>query len=154
MHRYQGSGLCARVVVSEALVPGGKTRAGLGVIEPVERIEIPDKGMVVARVLVRVSGDALPIWVFNPGKRKCVVKKGTMAGLLTLVGEGDVEEVIPEPSTSDDRVEVPNHLADLFARNQDGVDPRYCNNIARVQDMGIKRRKRMEPRDFVWTTVA
>ena len=141
----QGSGLCARVVVSETtivpaghevLVPGyvtgGKTSAGLGVIEPVERSEIADKGMVVAQVLVRASGDALPIRVFNPGKRECVVKKGTLAGLLTPVSEGDVEEVLPETPTSDDRVEVPEHLADLFARSQDGVDPIYRNNIARL----------------------
>ncbi len=55
---------------------------GLGIMEPAERGDIADKGMVIARSLVTATDKVLPIRVFNDGRRKCVLRRGTMTGFL------------------------------------------------------------------------
>ena len=141
----EGNATCARVIVSEttrvpagheALVPGCVTGAksydGLAVIEPAEKSEIADKGMVVARVLVRANEETLPIRVFNPGKMQCVVKKGTMAGSLTPVSEADVDHVTLLSQGAEVPRQVPDHLTDLLRRSTEGVDHRHHNRIGQL----------------------
>ena len=91
-----GTPFCARIVIGQtARVPPGheailqgrvqsrKKVNGIGVIEPADRNEIADKGMLVARTVVTAEQGVLPIRVFNPGRRECVVRRGTI-WLVTL----------------------------------------------------------------------
>ena len=108
----RGSNLCARVIAGEttrlpagheALVPavvrGEHLGSKFGLIEPSDRGEVAQKGMVVARVLVNSEEEVLPVRVFNPGKRECVVKEGTMVGFLTPVEAGGVDSSALSPPT-------------------------------------------------------
>ena len=139
----KGEQFCARVVVEkttivppghEAIVPGqltGKVKVtGLCIMEHGQRGEIADKGMVMARSLVTAGDEVLPIRVFNPGRRQCVLRKGTMAGFLTSVAEDEVEETRSALPEVEDGHGVPEHLADLFHRSKEGVDVRYHTRIA------------------------
>ncbi|XP_022097592.1 uncharacterized protein LOC110983035, partial [Acanthaster planci] len=123
----RGGGLCAQVVVGEttrvpaghealvpALVMGEQLSSKFGLIEPSDRSEVADKGMIVARVLVNSEEEVLPVRVFNPGKRECVVKEGTMVGFLTPVEGDDVDGTGgPSPTESGTAASVPEHLKEF-----------------------------------------
>ena len=90
------------------------------------------KGVVVARTLVKTGEDVLPLRIFNPGRRTCVVLRGAMAGTLTSIDEGDVED--PECSVLKlaQQVEVPEHLVDLYRRSKEGVPSEFHDKIAKL----------------------
>ena len=104
----------------------------MAVIEPIEKSEIADKGMVVARVLVKANEETLPVRVFNPGNWECEVKRGTMTGSLTPVSEADVYHELLQPPSAETEKQVPGQLTDLFKRSKNGVDYRYHSRIAQL----------------------
>ena len=140
----QGTSFCARVVVGETTrVPAGHEalisghvksntdRTGFGLIEPAHN-ELTRKGILVARVLVGADDTTLPIRVYNPGHKECVVKRGTLAGYITHVTAGDIEEKQTDSRVTGNMEEVPEHLKDLYERAKQGVEETHHNDIAKL----------------------
>ncbi|XP_033634189.1 uncharacterized protein LOC117295600 [Asterias rubens] len=138
----QGANVCARVTVEvtvevppghEALVSGRVSRkfTGLGVMEPAETTELASRGLIVAWLLVKPEEEMLPIRVFNPGRRTCVVKGGSGAGILTPVEGRDVQE--PDVVRAREEIgQLPAHLEDLYSKSTAGVAQEYHGEIARL----------------------
>ncbi|XP_041480972.1 uncharacterized protein LOC121428436 [Lytechinus variegatus] len=141
----RGGAFCSRVVVGsnvsvppgqEVVLPGHATGVpigmGLGLIEPAEDGELLHKGIAVARVVVGTEKATLPVRVFNPGTKACMIRKGTLAGHLSLISEEDIEECESNTQPMDGTYEVPEHLKDLFQRSKEGTDKVYHGKIAKL----------------------
>ncbi|XP_030845229.1 uncharacterized protein LOC115925468 [Strongylocentrotus purpuratus] len=120
----------------EVIVPGYTTGlqdgTGLGLIEPAESSELLNKGIIVARVVVERTETTLPVRVFNPGKKACVIRRGTLAGHLTPISGEDIEEIPGQPLPTTDNHTVPDHLVDLFERSKRGIDKVFHDRIAKL----------------------
>nr|XP_054757353.1 uncharacterized protein LOC129263467 [Lytechinus pictus] len=141
----RGGAFCSRVVVGsnvsvppgqEVVLPGHATGVpigmGLALIEPAEDGELLHKGIAVARVVVGTGKATLPVRVFNPGTKACMIRKGTLAGHLSLISEEDIEECESNAQPMAGTYEVPEHLKDLFERSKEGTDKVYHGKIAKL----------------------
>ena len=87
----------------------------------------------MARVIVERTETTLPVRVFNPGKKECVIRRGTLAGHLTPISEiEDIEDCQGNTSPKDDVHVVPEHLLDLFQRSKEGIDSMFHDKIAKL----------------------
>ena len=141
----RGVSFSSRVVVGattrvppghEVVIPGHTTgmqeETGFALIEPAMSSELLHKGIIVARVVVERMGTTLPVRVFNPGKKACVIRRGTLAGHLTPISGADIEECHDNSSPTIDTQVVPEHLVDLFERSKEGIDQVFHGKIAKL----------------------
>ncbi len=150
-----GESFIGRVVVSrttvipsghEAVVPGVLSRgkvdmAGLAVVEPLEGGgELAQKGLVLARSLVDMESDVIPLRLFNPGQEKRVARAGTTVSVVSQVEaqaiSGDTEQ------TLEAKQGLPMYLHDLYSRGTANVEAKYHGEVrkclANLQDFFSK----------------
>lgn len=141
----RGGAFCSRVVVGktvsvppgqEVVLPGHATGAPIGtgftLIEPPVNGELLNKGIAVARMVVETTTATLPIRVFNPGTKACMIRKGTLAGHLSVISEKDIEECRGNALPAEGSYVVPEHLKDLFERSTEGIDEKFHEQIAKL----------------------
>ncbi|XP_033119257.1 uncharacterized protein LOC117118703 [Anneissia japonica] len=136
--RHDGSQF-SRVLIHETveLLPGhehvvtGRVRCtkrpkGECMVEPIDRDELADNGLVFARVLVSAEEEIIPLRVYNPGKVTRTLQAGTKVGVLTPV------EAVPESQACSGRVpgasKIPDHLRELYQESIKSV-PGYSKEI-------------------------
>ena len=138
-----GEPFVGRVVVTEtteiasgheALVPGSIVNTGeiplrSAIIEPVEGGgELAQRGLVLARSLVKPQGEVLPLRILNPSDDARVVRKGTTVGTVEAV---EVESVVPLSQVGAGEVNdnLPKHLYDLYERSKVNLSEDYHDEV-------------------------
>ena len=122
----------------EAIIQGTVMRdewtVGLGMLEPVPGGgELEQKGLILARSVVKAREGVLPLRVLNIGTKECTVHRGTMAGHLSLVEAEDIVEATDVTSGGGHTdVHVPEHLQDLWKSSVESAGPEYHYAIARM----------------------
>ena len=130
-----GESFVGRVVVTETtVIPPGheviaagtivsqyKGPSGPAIIEPVEYGgRLGEKGLILARTLVTIPSEVVPIRILNPNKEKRVVRAGTTAAMVTPI-EREVP-VVDERRSQSSSV-LPRHLVDLYGRSKENLNP-------------------------------
>ena len=145
-----GSSFCYRVVVEttitvpaghEVVVPGciktDDEEVAIGMIEPIENGgELTNRGLVLARTLVKTGQGTVGLRILNPGVDKREVRCGMTAGIFTKVDDLDIEYVkendLIEMQKGNCNVEVPTHLNDLLHRTVSNLSPQYHQEVVKL----------------------
>ena len=99
----------------------------IGMVEaPNDSRQLAQKGILLARTLVKTDSGAIPVRVYNPTGSQRVIKKGTELGYFTTVSKPDIQtsEILSEET------DLPEHLADLYERSIIDVSEQYHAPIA------------------------
>ena len=88
-----------------------------GYIEGANRSLILDKGLLVARTLVNLEDNVLPVRVWNPHSEDIFLKENTTAGLMKPVTTERREPGFTRSCTTEEDRTVPSHLIDLLERS-------------------------------------
>jgi hypothetical protein len=145
--------------MSEAIIPGKLKKCGeqrtWAVLEPVANSK---RNLLVARTLVDLSADDLPIRVMNLTNGYISLKKGTE--IATCEPVACVRNLEHQPSKEDDSAtihkdkggdrELPEHLVDLYRRSKtfigEGHKTQLIELLKEFQDMFSSGPRRQRPR--------
>ena len=108
-------------------------------IEPIENGgELTNRGLVLARTLVKTGQGTVGLRILNPGVDKREVRCGMTAGIFTKVDDLDIEYVkendLIEMQKGNCDVEVPTHLNDLLHRTVSNLSPQYQSRGGKTVD--------------------
>ncbi|XP_072039250.1 uncharacterized protein [Amphiura filiformis] len=121
-------------MIVSALVSGlNSEKETLGVVEPLGRSRLIERGILVARCVVKAQDRVVPVTVANVGNRPYVIKHGTTLAKIAEVEEGEVCETRTLTMNEFDGEEVgpkdggaiqgmPPYLEELARRSTDGLD--------------------------------
>ena len=144
--------VCRVVVAKTTVIPAGheitvagtivnqrKGSSGPAIVEPVEYGgRIGEKGLVLARTLVSIPSEVVPIRVLNPNREKRVLRAGTAAAMVTPI-EGEVP--VPNRGRPPYSSVLPGHLVDLYERSI-AAELEPCG-LCTVKDMSDTVRRRV-----------
>lgn len=119
---------------TEIILPGTletRIKGWTGIVEPNVSF-IQKSGLLVAKSLVNVNSDQIPIRVVNLSSKSCTVYKNTTAAYIEAVqyGQDEIVETVNTVYTEDLTGEVPNHLKDVYQR--------ACDNLSLQQQKQVK----------------
>ena len=94
---------------------------GPAIIKPIEcGGRLGERGLVMAKSLIDVPTEVVPVRVLNPNREKRDLRVGTLAATVAPVKV----EAPPTPSNGRTGAGVlPNHLSELFRRCKENLDP-------------------------------
>ena len=85
--------------------------------------DLAKKGLVLARSLIEMENEVVPLRMFNPGRETRVAQRGTTVGVASAVGIGYIDDCVGV--SSDPNLQLPIHLEDLYERGRSNVEARY-----------------------------
>ncbi|XP_067667689.1 uncharacterized protein [Haliotis asinina] len=108
---------CGEAFIPCAVKPrAGHATAGEGLIEPDLQLGLLNKGLMIARAIVDIKKQIVPIRVFNPHPDPVVMKGGFTTGIIRILDKSQAQTLNSEHSFESD-ARVPESLRDLWRRS-------------------------------------
>ena len=118
---------------SEMIIPclplGHLDQSKIGILEPASQF-IEKSGLLVAKSLISLQKEIIPLRVINLSKEACKLYRETIAGVVEPVEELKVERVNTMcPVEHDHTKETPDHLRQLLGRSCDNLNDNQSKTL-------------------------
>jgi len=118
---------------SEMIIPcllfGYLDQSKIGILEPTSQF-IEKSGLLVAKSLISLQKEIIPLRVINLNKEACKLYRETIAGVVEPVEELKVERVnTMSPVEHDHTKETPDHLRELSGRSCENLNDNQSKTL-------------------------
>lgn len=116
-------------MIIHCLLLGYLDQSKIGILEPPSRF-IEKSGLLVAKSLISLQKEIIPLRVINLNKEACTLYKETIAGVVEPVEELEVERVnTMYPIEHDHTKETPDHLRELLERSCENLNDNQSKRL-------------------------